>query len=79
MEAENGWLLDLLDEPIDHLPVHLDGKQCIKDEFILGNTSCSRQPFSISIAYAITGRKTQGMTLDKAVLSLADREFAGRR
>ena len=44
-------------------------------EFTVGNSHCIRQHFPISVAYAITVHKAQGMTLDRCVLNITDREF----
>jgi len=38
--------------------------------------SCSRLQFPLSLAYAITTHKSQGLTLPKANIGLGKREFA---
>ena len=45
-------------------------------EFMWGNTPCSRQQFPITVAYAITVHKSQGMTVPRAVLNITDSEFS---
>lgn len=46
-----------------------------KRDFLRGNTSCSRTQFPLTVAYAITVHKSQGATLDKAVLDISDKDF----
>ncbi|XP_034240282.1 uncharacterized protein LOC117644774 [Thrips palmi] len=41
------------------------------------NTKCTRQQFPLVVAYACTIHKSQGMTLDKVVIDIEDREFSG--
>ena len=47
-------------------------------EFYKGGNAvaCTRTQFALTVAYAITVHKAQGMTLDQVVLSLAERDFA---
>ncbi|KAL2166384.1 hypothetical protein VTG60DRAFT_2813 [Thermothelomyces hinnuleus] len=46
-----------------------------KRDFLRGNTNCSRTQFPLAIAYAITVHKSQGATLDRAVLDISDKDF----
>ena len=43
---------------------------------MLGSTQCSRAQFPLTIAYAITVHKAQGITLKRVVTKIAAREFA---
>jgi ATP-dependent DNA helicase PIF1 len=45
-------------------------------KFYRGAINCSRTQFSITIAYAITVHKAQGMTVQKTVLNVTNRDFA---
>lgn len=44
--------------------------------FRKGNTSCTRKQFPLQVAYGITIHKSQGVTVDKAVVDIGDSEFA---
>jgi len=48
----------------------------VTQEFMLGSTQCSRVQFPLTIAYAITVHKAQGITLKRVVTKIAAREFA---
>jgi len=48
----------------------------VRHDFTVGGISCSRAQFPLTPAYAITVHKAQGMTLDRVVAQLAEREFA---
>lgn len=54
----------------DIVPIFLS-----KREFEKGKAVCSRTQFPLTIAYAITVHKSQGATLDQAVLNIATRQF----
>lgn len=41
-----------------------------------GNISCSRQQLPLALAYAMTIHKSQGLTLDRAVIALGEKDFA---
>ncbi|KAH0826840.1 hypothetical protein AYO21_07253 [Fonsecaea monophora] len=45
-------------------------------EFYRGAVNCSRKQFPVTVAYAITVHKAQGMTVERAVLDLTERDFA---
>jgi ATP-dependent DNA helicase PIF1 len=45
-------------------------------DFLYGNVACTRKQFALIVAYSITVHKSQGMTLDKAVLDISQRDFA---
>ena len=45
-------------------------------DFYRGAASCTRTQFPVTPAYAITVHKAQGMTVDRAVLNLNNRDFA---
>ena len=47
-----------------------------KREFFRANIACSRSQFPVTIAYAITVHKSQGITVPCAVLNISDRDFA---
>ena len=42
------------------------------------NHDCERTQFPLAVAYAITIHKSQGMTLEKAVLNIEKKDFRGR-
>ena len=44
-------------------------------EFFRGAGRCYRTQFALTIAYAITVHKAQGVTVDKAVLNIAKKDF----
>jgi hypothetical protein len=46
-----------------------------RKEFYRDAINCSRTQFPVTIAYAITIHKAQGMTLQRAVLNVTDRDF----
>jgi hypothetical protein len=47
-----------------------------KREFMYrGHQACTRTQFPVVLAYAITVHKSQGLSIDKAVLNITDREF----
>ena len=48
----------------------------VRREFEYHDVQCSREQFPISLAYAITIHKSQGLTLDQAVLDFRHKEFA---
>lgn len=45
-------------------------------EFTRGNKICRRSQFPLTVAYAVTIHKTQGLTVDRAVLNIAEGDFA---
>ena len=47
----------------------------ITREFIQGTNSCTRSQFPITIAFAITVHKSQGLTMQQAVLDLSRPQF----
>jgi hypothetical protein len=44
-------------------------------DFFRGTEACSRTQFALTTAFAITVHKSQGLTVDRAVLNLTDRDF----
>ncbi|EAQ87096.1 hypothetical protein CHGG_03715 [Chaetomium globosum CBS 148.51] len=44
-------------------------------EFLKGRIVCTRKQFPLTIAYAITVHKSQGMTVEKAVVDISERDF----
>jgi len=48
----------------------------VRRDFERSGVMCSRQQLPVSLSYAITVHKSQGMTLDHAVLDLGEPEFA---
>jgi hypothetical protein len=46
-----------------------------KRDFLRGNTNCIRTQFPLTIVYAITIHKSQGTTLDKAILDISEKDF----
>lgn len=44
-------------------------------DFLIGNISCTRSQFPITVAYSITVHKSQGMTVDRAVADLSTKSF----
>ena len=45
-------------------------------EWTRGSALCSRTQFPVTLAYAITIHKSQGLSLDRAVLDLSEKDFA---
>jgi hypothetical protein len=45
-------------------------------DFSHGSKACTRTQFPLVLAYAITVHKSQGISLDQAVLNITDKEFA---
>ena len=45
-------------------------------EFFRGGTTLARKQFPLTVSYAVTIHKAQGMTVDRAVLNLAEPDFA---
>src|SRR5213595_3558596 len=48
----------------------------VRRDFERAGITCSRQQLPVSLSYAITIHKSQGLTLDCAVLDLSETEFA---
>lgn len=47
----------------------------VSRDFLKGNTACNRVQFPVTVSYAITVHKSQGMTLDKAVMDISGKDF----
>ena len=45
-----------------------------KREWLRGGHTCSRTQFPVVLAYAITIHKSQGISVDRAVLNISDRK-----
>ncbi|XTI95871.1 hypothetical protein V2W45_1337021 [Cenococcum geophilum] len=45
-------------------------------EFIYNSVQCTRTQFPVAAAYAITIHKSQGLTLDRAVLGISERDLS---
>jgi ATP-dependent DNA helicase PIF1 len=45
-------------------------------EFARGNKVCHRIQFPMTIAYSVTIHKAQGLTVDKAVLNISEKDFS---
>lgn len=45
-------------------------------KFTRGNKVCRRIQFHLTMVYAVTVHKSQGLTVDKAVLNIAEKDFA---
>ncbi|EAQ83260.1 hypothetical protein CHGG_09664 [Chaetomium globosum CBS 148.51] len=48
----------------------------VRQDFMVGANSCSREQFPLLVSYAITVHKSQGITLDKVVCDISAPEFA---
>ncbi|EAQ92034.1 predicted protein [Chaetomium globosum CBS 148.51] len=48
----------------------------VRQDFMVGANSCSREQFPPLVSYAITVHKSQGITLDKVVCDISAPEFA---
>ncbi|EAQ84557.1 hypothetical protein CHGG_08571 [Chaetomium globosum CBS 148.51] len=48
----------------------------VRQDFMVGANSCSREQFLMLVSYAITVRKSQGITLDKVVCDISAPKFA---
>ena len=48
----------------------------VRTEFQLGSLNCSREQFPLTVAYAITVHKAQGITLKRVVVGITTGEFA---
>jgi ATP-dependent exoDNAse (exonuclease V) alpha subunit len=44
-------------------------------DYVYKSVSCERVQFPLAVAYAITVHKSQGATLEKVTLNIADKEF----
>ena len=44
-------------------------------DFMQGNTPCTRTQFPLAIAFAITVHKSQGLSVEKAVVDISGTEF----
>ncbi|EAQ85210.1 hypothetical protein CHGG_09224 [Chaetomium globosum CBS 148.51] len=47
----------------------------VRQDFMVGANSCSREQFPLLVSYAITVHKSQGITLDKVVCDISAPEF----
>jgi len=64
-----------------HLTISDDGRPVVpifplKRDFYRGATTLSRTQFPLTVAFAVTIHKAQGMTVDRAVLDLSRPDFA---
>jgi Helitron helicase-like domain at N-terminus/Domain of unknown function (DUF6570)/PIF1-like helicase/DNA helicase Pif1, 2B domain len=48
----------------------------VRQEFLFKKADCSRTQFPLTISYAVTVHKSQGITIDRAVVKIATKEFA---
>nr|OQO27419.1 hypothetical protein B0A51_07870 [Rachicladosporium sp. CCFEE 5018] len=74
LDEYDGESYDGYDGPGDHdkiVPIFARTQN-----FTRNNTECSRTQFPLTVAFAITVHKSQGMTLDRAVLNIAEEDFA---
>ncbi|KAL8376601.1 hypothetical protein RB595_007618 [Gaeumannomyces hyphopodioides] len=47
----------------------------VSRDFLKSNTACNGVQFPVTVSYAITVHKSQGMTLDKAVMGISGKDF----